>query len=86
MTSVSKLIIGVTAGAILGILYAPEKGSLTRRKLSRTGNKLRERLSNIKSAINDKIESLKEDVEDIAYHETVISENETTVKPHSWQQ
>lgn len=85
MSTVNKILVGVTVGAILGILYAPNKGSITRRKLSRTGNDLRDKLNNFKEAINEKIDSLKEDVEDIAYQESVIVEEEAAAKQPSWQ-
>ena len=85
MTTVNKLMIGVAAGAILGILYAPDKGSATRRKLSRTGDDLRDRFNSIKNTISDKIDSFKEDVDDVAYHEMVTPENEPPVRAHSWQ-
>ena len=84
MTTVNKLMIGVAAGAILGVLYAPDKGSATRRKLSRTGNDLRNRFNSIKNAVNDKIDSFREDTEDIAYQEMEATETESTVTPHSW--
>jgi len=44
---------GVAAGTVLGILYAPEKGEVTRDKLSSQLNKYREQL---KSFIADLIE------------------------------
>jgi len=69
MSAVKKLIIGLAAGAILGILYAPAKGSKTRRRLSRTGNMLRSRLKNIKTGIHNRIESLKEHHDDYAFQE-----------------
>lgn len=39
------LITGATIGAALGILYAPEKGSETREKLSKEAKKTQKRLS-----------------------------------------
>lgn len=87
MTTVNKLMIGVAAGAILGILYAPDKGSHTRNKLSRTGNDIRDRFNSMKDALSDKIDQFRGDVDDIAYEETIISvsENEPSVAPPSWQ-
>ncbi len=80
MKTVNKILIGVAVGAVLGILYAPNKGSITRRKLSRTGNDLRESLNDLKDAINEKIDSLKEDVDDVASQGKIITENEASFK------
>lgn len=80
MKTVNKILIGVAVGAVLGILYAPNKGSITRRKLSRTGNDLRESLNDLKDAINEKIDSLKEDIDDVASQEKIITENEASFK------
>ena len=40
---------GIAAGAVLGILFAPEKGSNTRKNISR-------KTADIMDAVNDKIE------------------------------
>ncbi len=83
MSTVNKLMIGVAAGAILGILYAPDKGSATRRKLSRTGNDIRDRFNSLKGAISDKINCISDDIEDIGYQEMEPAESELN-RP-SWQ-
>ncbi|MEP7109316.1 MAG: YtxH domain-containing protein [Ferruginibacter sp.] len=85
MTTVKKLLVGVAVGAILGILYAPDKGSVTRRKLSRKGNNLREKFNDLRDAINDKIDSLKEDVDEMADQELEILENKAAARQNSWQ-
>ena len=65
---------GVAAGAILGILYAPDKGSETRRKISSQGEKLtsdlKRRIHLGKEKINGIREGMaqgtKENIEDFA--------------------
>lgn len=82
MSTVNKLLIGAAAGAILGILYAPDKGSVTRRKLSRTGNDLRDKFNSVRDAVSDKINSISGDVvEDIEYREMETVESEPKLNP-----
>jgi len=50
------IVSGLTAGAILGILFAPDKGCNTRRKIAKKGNDL-------KDGIKDSIDSLVSSVE-----------------------
>ena len=66
MRTVNKLFIGAAIGAIVGILYAPNKGSITRRRLHRKGNQLRDKINDLKDVINEKMDTLKEDAEDMA--------------------
>ena len=66
MRTVNKLLIGAAIGAIVGILYAPNKGSITRRRLHRKGNQLRDKIIDLKDVINEKMETLKEDAKDMA--------------------
>ncbi len=47
MSTTKTLFIGLTAGAILGILFAPAKGSETRRNISDAGKDLRDTLDDI---------------------------------------
>lgn len=48
---------GAAIGAIAGILFAPDKGSETRRKISRKSSELGESLKN---SFNDFVDSVKE--------------------------
>jgi gas vesicle protein len=65
---------GAAVGAILGVLFAPDKGSETRRKINEQGKKfagdLRERFREGKAKFDDLKENLKqtmnEDSEELA--------------------
>jgi gas vesicle protein len=58
------MLAGVAAGAILGILFAPEKGSVTRKRIVQKGSDsiddLNEKLNDLMSAITNKFEDVKE--------------------------
>jgi gas vesicle protein len=55
---------GVAAGALLGILFAPDKGSETRKKISKKGaetiDDLKEQLDELLDGFSKKIETSKE--------------------------
>jgi gas vesicle protein len=72
--STSKILLGFVAGAAvgaaLGILFAPDKGTETRRKISEQGNDLADNLkgkfSDLVDGVKDKFSSLKSEAEDVA--------------------
>ena len=66
MRTIQKVLIGAAIGAIIGVLFAPNKGSITRRKLRRKGNQIKDKIKDLKDVINEKIDTLKEDAEDMA--------------------
>ena len=57
---------GVAAGAIAGILFAPAKGSRTRRRILKQGENyaegLKDKFSDYVDTISEKFESVKEEV------------------------
>jgi gas vesicle protein len=64
------LLAGVAAGAMLGILFAPEKGTVTRRKITKKGedyaDALKEKFDEFVDNVTDKYLEAKEDVTDFA--------------------
>ena len=66
------VLIGATAGAILGILFAPDKGSETRDKISKKSsdfkNNVRDKINDLVDGITNQYENAKTDAQD-AYAE-----------------
>jgi gas vesicle protein len=60
------IMIGAAIGGALGILFAPDKGSETRRKISKKGNDLTDAVKEKFDAIVDKFKKEVEDVKDQA--------------------
>lgn len=61
---------GVSAGALLGILFAPDKGKVTREKISHTGEdyaeSMKKKFNNFRDNITEKFDKVKEEVADYA--------------------
>ena len=55
------ILAGITAGAIIGILFAPDKGSETRNKIYSKGDEYAEEL---KEKLNDFVENVSQKVEE----------------------
>jgi gas vesicle protein len=72
--STGKVLLGIVAGAatgaLLGVLFAPHKGSVTRKKISRaTGNYadgVKDKINELLEDITEKFEQVKEDVSEFA--------------------
>ncbi len=74
MTTLTKMMIGFTAGAILGILYAPAKGSKTRTRLSYAGGNIRDGWNSLTDGIAAALDSDADNIEE--YAEVMVSEIE----------
>jgi gas vesicle protein len=65
MNDTGKIVVafaaGAVAGAVLGVLFAPDKGSETRRKISEQGKKMSETMKEKFRYGKQKFETLKED-------------------------
>lgn len=62
------VLVGIAAGALLGVLFAPAKGSETRRKITQTGNdaanNIKEKFEYVEEGVADAFEKVKHKVED----------------------
>ena len=61
---------GVAVGAVLGVLFAPDKGWNTRKRISKKGedlvDDLKEKFEEFLDSISEKVDEVKEDVADFS--------------------
>ena len=63
------ILVGAAAGAVLGILFAPDKGSETRKKIKEKGKDLgdaiRNRFGELEEAIADKYDNIRSEANEL---------------------
>ena len=62
----NKLLIGFTAGLLVGLLFAPERGAVTRERIARRGRTLKHKFDDLVDSLSEQFESVKDEVDDFA--------------------
>jgi|GEM_PF-478789 len=60
----SKLFIGFAAGLLVGVLFAPERGTLTRDRIARRGRELKEKFNDMVDSLSRKADDLADEAHD----------------------
>lgn len=61
---IAGILAGAAAGAILGVLFAPDKGEETRSKIVSKTSDMKEKFNDFMDGLCDKYESLKDNISD----------------------
>ena len=63
----SKFISGLVTGVVLGIMFAPDKGSETRRRVTKTGEDVKHTLTDMFEGAKEGIQTIKSKVNEFAH-------------------
>ncbi len=77
---IGALLIGAAIGSILGILFAPDKGSETRKNISLKGGKLSD---NIKHKFSDLVDEIKKEANKVKDKASEYMENGSVYKEYT---
>ena len=58
----SKLLVGFATGVLVGMLFAPDKGSETRRKITEKGNDLKTKFSDFVDHLTNRADEMVDDL------------------------
>lgn len=64
----NKIFVAFASGVVLGLLFAPAKGKDTRKKIADIGNDCKEGWNKFTDRIADKIDNLRDGVDQAAYN------------------
>ena len=60
----NKLLTGFTLGLLVGVLFAPDKGTETRKKIAEKGNEIKDQVADLIDAVASRLESSADDIDD----------------------
>lgn len=80
----SKLFIGFAAGILVGVLFAPDKGSETRERLARRGRDLKDKFNDFVDSLSSKFDDLGEEVDEFAERAKQKARTQASQAGSSW--
>jgi gas vesicle protein len=80
----SKLFIGFAAGLLVGVLFAPDKGSETRERIARRGRDLKDKFSDLVDSISSKFDDMTDSAADIVDKSWQRSRTENSQAGSTW--
>lgn len=80
----SKLFIGFAAGLLVGVLFAPDKGSETRDRIARRGRDLKDKFNDLVDSLSSKFEDVKDEVDEFAERAKQKARSQAAEPGASW--